>query len=125
MAIYVYHSPANAAPHRPLPHHPESGHYVCSCCRNPVFPVSAGFAFEGRSLHFRKPLRSAVVIQPDLSRNIIGTDVLCARCQQHLGNMTREQANGNGQPGEAGLRFAIALTAIHYVSETTTLQELR
>lgn len=100
LAIYanVVHCPR--AGRRPRLEHTEPPHadgplldhaggtYTCVCCGNKLF-FSAAKVKEGPGAPcFRKPLTGAVIEITDISGGQVRTDVMCSRCQTHLGYLS-------------------------------------
>lgn len=66
----------------------EPGTYVCAGCANPLF--SSGQKFESGTgwPSFTSPIRAeAIVTRGDDSHGMMRAEVLCARCEGHLGHV--------------------------------------
>jgi methionine-R-sulfoxide reductase len=83
-----------------LLHNKEQGVYVCAACGNPLF--SSEFKFESGTgwPSFYAPIESGRITElVDDSYNMIRTEILCARCDSHLGHVFDDG------PKPTGLRY--------------------
>ena len=79
-----------------------SGTYVCSCCGHPVFSSKCKFDSGTGWPSFTAPIADdAVAEKPDVSFFIQCTEVICARCEAHLGHVFDDG------PAPNGLRYCI------------------
>ena len=79
-----------------------SGTYVCSCCGHPVFSSKCKFDSGTGWPSFTAPIADdAVAEKPDVSFFIQRTEVICARCEAHLGHVFDDG------PAPNGLRYCI------------------
>jgi len=64
------------------------GTYYCAVCGNKLFKSDAKFATTCGWPSFFKPIRkNSVVYRNDNSHNMHRTEVICARCDSHLGHI--------------------------------------
>ncbi|GAB3273983.1 peptide-methionine (R)-S-oxide reductase MsrB [Larkinella harenae] len=64
------------------------GTYYCAVCGNKLFRSQAKFASSCGWPSFFEPSRtSSVLYRPDHSHGMKRTEVLCARCESHLGHL--------------------------------------
>ncbi len=94
------------APERPFSGEYEFTHtpgtYVCAGCGEPLFTSDAKFDSGCGWPAFSAPASAdAVAEERDLSHGMVRTEVLCARCQGHLGHVFPDG------PGPTGLRYCI------------------
>ncbi|RCH55682.1 peptide-methionine (R)-S-oxide reductase [Mucilaginibacter hurinus] len=64
------------------------GTYYCAVCGNKLFRSDAKFASECGWPSFFEPVRkNSVIYKPDNSHGMKRTEVICARCDSHLGHL--------------------------------------
>lgn len=81
----------------------KNGTYYCVGCGNPLFKSDAKFdSGTGWPSFFQPVSASSVWTRPDLSYNMVRTEVLCAKCDGHLGHVFND-----GPKDKGGLRFCI------------------
>ncbi|RFS23336.1 peptide-methionine (R)-S-oxide reductase [Chitinophaga silvatica] len=80
----------------------ENGTYYCAACGNPLFISDTKFESGCGWPSFFQPLHKASVIYaPDNSHGMHRTEVLCGRCNSHLGHVFDDG------PPPTGLRYCI------------------
>lgn len=66
----------------------EKGTYYCAVCGNALFLSTSKFATTCGWPSFYQPIRkNSVKYRKDTSHNMVRTEVLCGRCDSHLGHM--------------------------------------
>lgn len=90
----------------------KEGYYVCVACGLPLFHSGAKFnSGTGWPSFFQPIAEENILEEEDLSHGMVRTEIMCKRCEGHLGHVFEDG------PRPTGLRYCLNSESLRFVDE--------
>ena len=92
----------------------KGGEYKCVKCGSALFNSESKFKSGTGWPSFRNCVKGSIKTRPDYSHGMARTEILCAKCSQHLGHVFDDGRQCGDSHPEAGARFCVLSKALKF-----------
>ena len=86
------------------------GNYTCICCNEELFSSDSKYDSNSGWPSFWQPIEEhRVIFKRDFSHGMVRTEVMCARCESHLGHVFEDG------PQPSGLRYCLNSVSLNLI----------
>ena len=98
----------------------EKGTYKCSKCGAKLFDSESKFKSGTMWPSFRASVSKSIKTKDDHSFGMVRTEIVCAKCGQHLGHVFDDGKICGDKHAEAGFRFCVLSESLKFKKSKST-----
>ncbi len=90
----------------------QKGKYICAACKNLLFTSDTKFDSGcGWPSFYAAQAKDNIIIKTDRTHGMIRTEIMCAKCDGHLGHLFDDG------PNPTGLRYCVNSISVEFVAD--------